>query len=298
MAPDRTSQITTQSAPPSGALLCAHDVAIPLNTPCVMAILNVTPDSFSDGGLLLDLDDSLCAATTAVEHGADILDIGGESTRPGAQRVSADEQLRRVLPVVRAIRNAGITSPISIDTTRASVARACIDEGANIINDVSGAIEDESMLALASETGAAIILMHRHTTPDRDKYSTQYASDAPDYSAQGGVVNAVRSFLEARARAARAAGVPSHSIVLDPGLGFGKSVDDNLTLIEGTSRLTELGHPILSALSRKSFLGALSGIEEPAGRDGVTLDMSLRHRQRGASMFRVHDVESHARALR
>jgi dihydropteroate synthase len=263
-----------------------------------MAILNITPDSFSDGGLHLHPDNALRAARHALEHGADILDIGGESTRPGAQRVSVDEQLERVIPVVKAIRNAGITTPISIDTTLATVARAAVDEGANIINDVSAATEDDAMLVLAAESGAAIILMHRHTTPERDKYSNQYTADAPDYSTQGGVVNAVKSFLEQRAQAALDAGISHHSIVLDPGLGFGKSVDDNIALIEGTPSLAQLGFPLLSALSRKSFLGALSGIEDPAQRDQITLEYSLRHRDAGATILRVHDMESHARATR
>lgn len=276
-----------------------------LDRPRVLAILNVTPDSFSDGGLLAGPADALRAASDALAAGADGLDIGGESTRPGAQRVSADEQIRRAVPAVEAIRrefgpSARNGPMISIDTTLASVARAAIDAGADAINDVSAGAEDEGLFPLAAERGCGLILMHRLAPPGRDVYSHQYGAP-PDYSAQGGVIGAVGAFLAERARAAERAGVRRDAIVIDPGLGFGKSVEQNLTLIEQTPRLCELGYPILSGVSRKSFTARAAGLDvsRPAReRAPASVALSVLHLLRGARVFRVHDVALHVGALR
>lgn len=272
-----------------------------LDRPRLMAIVNLTPDSFYDGGTLGSVEDAVERAVAAVREGADVLDLGGESTRPGAARVSDDEQIRRVAPVVEAIRRAGgtlATVPISVDTTRAAVAAAALDAGADAINDVSAATEDPAMLALAGARGAGLVLMHRLRPPGEDSYSDRYAA-APDYAAAGGVVAAVRAFLAGRAAAALEAGVRRESIVLDPGLGFGKSVEQNLELIRRTGELCTLGYPILSGISRKSFTGRYAGLcdSTPADRLAPSLELAREHWRAGARIFRVHDVGAHAAAL-
>lgn len=266
-----------------------------------MAILNATPDSFFDGGVLMDPDAAVARAEQAVAEGADILDIGGESTRPGASRVPADEQVRRVIPVVAAIRRAGGAlgaAPISVDTTSAEVADAVLDAGADAINDVSAGTEDARMPGLVARRGAGVVLMHRLRPPGLDSYSDRYAAP-PDYAREGGVVAAVCSFLATRAHAALEAGTARESIVLDPGLGFGKTVEQNLELIRRTGELCALGFPILSGISRKSFTGAWAGLKgsTPSQRLAPSVALTLEHRRSGASVFRVHDVAEHRRAL-
>lgn len=274
-----------------------------VDRPVVMAILNLTPDSFSDGGELPTPEHAARAAERAVAEGAAILDVGGESTRPGAQRIPDAEQRRRVMPAIVAIRRAvGEQIPISIDTTLAAVAEAAIDAGADIINDVSAGTEDPGLLGLAARRGAGLILMHRLAPPQADRYSDRYQV-APEYgsAAQGrGVVQAVREFLRERLEAATAAGIEPARLVLDPGLGFGKTVEQNLELIAGTPRLLKLGRPVLSALSRKSFVARAAGMgpdTQPRDRVGASLGLSVAHLAAGARLFRVHDVAPHAQAL-
>lgn len=277
-----------------------------LTEPRVMAIINATPDSFyagsrtlpgpaggpgSDGAAL-----ALERAAAAVASGADMLDIGGESTRPGAERIGADEQIRRVAPAIRAIREAGIAVPISVDTTLASVANEAIAAGADAINDVSAGTEDRAMLDLAARTGCGLVLMHRLAAPGRDRYSDGY-STAPVYH---DVVSSVRSFLADRVGAAIAAGVAPDQIVVDPGLGFGKSVAQNMELIRRTAEIAADGRPVLSGLSRKSFVGRVSlrRDSEPSERLPGTLALSVAHLAAGARIFRVHDVAEHLQSLR
>lgn len=269
--------------------------AITLDRPCVVCIVNATPDSFSDGGAYNDVDRAIEHVKRAIDDGADVLDIGGESTRPGAQRVSSDEQIKRVVPIIEAIRNSGIDTPISVDTTLSTVARQAMDAGADAINDVSAMTEDPEMLALASELNCGIVLMHRLTTSDRDSYSDQY-DRKPEY---GDVVGAVRDHLKVQRDAAIKAGIVSDRIVIDPGLGFGKSVEDNLELIRGTIQLLKLGSPLMSGLSRKSFVGriGLGRDSNPMERDAATVGLSVMHMQYGARIFRVHDVGIHRGAL-
>jgi dihydropteroate synthase len=278
----------------------AHGSTLELSRPAVVGILNITPDSFADGGRHMDPAAACAAAARMAQAGAHMLDIGGESTRPGSQRVSPEEQLARILPVIKAIRNTpGVLStlPLSVDTTHACVARPAIDAGANAINDVSGGTEDPFILNLAASTGAGLILMHRLREPGQDQYSDRYAA-APDY---GNVVDAIGSCFESLLiPAARERGVGSSQIVIDPGLGFGKSVDDNLQLIRGTpSFMTRLQLPLMSALSRKSFVGRISlGREStPEERLAGTLALSIEHLRFGARLFRVHDVPEHVQAL-
>jgi dihydropteroate synthase len=261
-----------------------------------LAILNITPDSFADGGRLPTPAHAADAARRAADEGADALDLGAESTRPGTARVPADEQIRRLIPAIAAVRAAGIDLPMTVDTTRAAVARAALDAGADAINDVAAGAEDDAMLALAAERACAIVLMHRLAPPAADRYSDRY--DAPP-AYPGGVVPAVRAFLAERAGAARAAGVPADRVLLDPGLGFGKSVEQNLELLRATPDLLALGHPVLSALSRKSFVGrlGLGRDSDPSERLPATLALSVLHLHAGARVFRVHDVAEHRQAL-
>jgi dihydropteroate synthase len=261
-----------------------------------MAIINVTPDSFADGGKYPSVSDATSAIGRAVRAGADIIDIGGESTRPGAARVAAAEQIRRVTPVIEALRASGSTVPVSVDTTRAEVAMAALKAGADAVNDVSAGLEDPRLLDVVKEFGAGLVLMHRLRPPEGDSYSDRYAQ-APTY---GDVVRDVTTFLRDRAAAAMDHGIEHDRIVIDPGLGFGKTVEQNLELIRRTREVASLGFPVLSALSRKSFVGrhALGRDSTPDERLPGTLALSLEHLAAGASIFRVHDVAEHAEALR
>lgn len=266
-----------------------------------MAILNVTPDSFSDGGSLSGVADAVAAARGAAEAGAVVIDVGGESTRPGASRVSPEEQIARVVPVIAAIRAAGgvlAQVAMSVDTTLEPVARAALDAGADVINDVSAGLDDPAVFRLAAEREAGLVLMHRLRPPGEDSYSDRYAQ-RPEY---GDVVRDVGAFLLQRAAAAMAAGVAREAIVLDPGLGFGKSVEQNLELVRRTGELVELGFPILSGASRKSFVGrvAADGGEPrpPRERVAASVALSVMHLAAGARVFRVHDVREQVEGLR
>jgi dihydropteroate synthase len=276
-----------------------HGRSLTLDSPRIMAILNATPDSFYATSRAME-NDAIDAARRAVLEGADILDIGGESTRPGATRVDEDEQIARVVPVIASVRrdpDPRVASiPISVDTTRARVALAAIDAGADAINDVSAGAEDGAMLALAAERGVGLVLMHRALPPERDQYSDAYAH-AP---MSGDIAAEVARFLLARARAAIDAGVRTDAIVLDPGLGFGKTVGQNMELVARTRELVGLGFPVLSALSRKSFIARAIDPDRPPppeGRLWGTLGASVTHLLLGASIFRVHDVKAHREAL-
>lgn len=285
---------------PSSPWRIAPDRLIDLTAPKLMGILNITPDSFADGGRHLDPAHAINAGLAMIAEGATFLDVGGESTRPGSQPVPADKQLRRVLPVIRGL--ASHLPPhvaISIDTTSATVAAAGLDAGASIINDVSAGRDDPAMLSLAAHRRCGLILMHRERHPAADRFSDRYDPHQPA-PMQGDVVASVRAFLEERANAAIRAGVSPDAIVLDPGLGFGKTVDQNLALISGTPQLASLGFAILSGLSRKSFVGriGLSRDSTPDERLPATLALSLRHAQLGASILRVHDIAPHAQAFR
>ena len=285
------------SAPPRWRLSAGRSLW--LDRPRIMAIINATPDSFSDGGLHLDPRRASAAAARLVEQGAALLDVGGEPTRAGAEAVPEADQIERVVPVIRAIREAGVGVPITIDTTRSAVARAALDAGADAVNDVSGGTDDPAILSLAAERGCGIILMHRLRAPADDRYSDRYTSP-PVY---GDVVEDVMRALRGSRDEAARAGVAEASLVLDPGLGFGKSVDDNLRLISSTHRLQELGRPLLGAASRKSFVGRVcvpEGADPPPPTDrlGGSIAMTLAQLARGVRLFRVHDVEAQSRAIR
>lgn len=270
----------------------AHARELALDQPQLMAIVNATPDSFSDGGLHLDPQDAIAHAKRCVDEGAAIIDVGGESTRPGASRIDAAEQIRRVLPIVEGVACLENVL-ISIDTTRAEVARAAIDAGAHIINDVSAGTEDQQMFGLAAESGAGLILMHRLRPPDADSYSDRYASE-PRY---GDVVAEVGAWLADRAEQAIEAGVSGQQIVIDPGLGFGKSVAQNFELIARVAELQDASFPLLSAASRKSFIGRAMGVEVPSARVSGSVAITIHQFLAGVRLFRVHDVRAHREAL-
>lgn len=271
----------------------APDLELDLKTPRIMGILNVTPDSFSDGGQFTRVADAIVHADQMVGEGAAIIDIGGESTRPGAERVGADEQVRRVVPVLEAIRSR-IDIPISIDTTLATVAEAALDAGANVINDVSAGLEDAAMLPIVAERGCGIVLMHRLCPPDEDSRSDQYATH-PEYG--GDAVDSIQAWLLGRADTAMQAGIHPAAICLDPGLGFGKSVAQNWQLIASSSVFADMGYPVLAAASRKSFIGAVTGATRPEDRLGGSRSVTAMQYAGGLRIFRVHDVAAHQQAL-
>jgi dihydropteroate synthase len=258
--------------------------------PVLMAVLNTTPDSFSDGGVHSSFDAALAHGQRCIHDGAGILDVGGESTRPGAARVDIAEQIARTQPVIAALAALG---PVSIDTTRAEVARAALAAGACIVNDVSAALDDPEIVDVACAAGAAIILMHRLASPDSDRWSTEY--DARRTYTD--VVHDVRDWLGARVAAVLKAGMPRDRIAIDPGLGFGKDVQQNLALIARLQEFAELGVPVLVGASRKSFLGALTAEPDPAQRDAASVSAALVAASNGAAILRVHAVRDHAHAL-
>jgi dihydropteroate synthase len=253
--------------------------------PVVMGILNVTPDSFSDGGEFFDPAAAAGQARRMADEGADIIDVGAESTRPGSRRVTAGEQIRRLRKALPAAVASGAV--VSIDTTLAAVARFALDEGAAIINDVSAGRDDPAMLDLAAERAAPIVLMHMLGTPADMQVEPRYDN----------VVAEVRAFLAERAAAAQAAGVPRERIIVDPGIGFGKLLEHNLALLAGIGELVSLGHAVLVGPSRKRFIAALTGQEDPHSRVAGTIAACLAARSRGATIFRVHDVGPLRQAL-
>ena len=244
----------------------------------VMGILNVTPDSFSDGGRFFDAEDAMKQGIALAEDGADIIDVGGESTRPGAEPVDPGEEISRVVPVIEALRER-IETPISIDTTKAEVAAAALTAGADIVNDVSAGRFDSQMLGLAAGRGVPVVLMHMLGEP-----RTMQA--APAYE---DVTEEVAAFLRARAQAAREAGIASEKIVIDPGFGFGKTREHNLELLRNLRRFTELGYPLLAGTSRKSFIGATLDLPVGERLEGTAATVALAVAA-GASIVRVHDV--------
>lgn len=264
-----------------------------LDRPRVMGIVNVTPDSFSDGGRYEGAA-GVAHGLGLVAEGADALDVGGESTRPGAAGVDAEVQIARVVPVIEGLRGAGCGALISVDTTRSSVASAALAAGADAVNDVSGGTDDPEMLGVIAACGAGVVLMHRRARPSAEVYSTQYA-DAPAY--EGGVVEEVRRVLGDRVSAAASGGIARESIVIDPGLGFGKTPAQNYALARAAGEFAGLGCPVLGGASRKSFVGHAAGIEEPDARDAASVGVAVVMLMHGVRVFRVHAVGMHREAL-
>ena len=251
----------------------------------VMGVLNVTPDSFSDGGEWFGHDAAVTHGLGMVRDGAEILDVGGESTRPGALPVPEDEELQRTVPVVEALARTGAT--VSIDTSKLAVARAALDAGATYVNDVTAFRGAPDLAGLVAERGATCCLMHMLGEP-RTMQSRPHYDD---------VVSEVKAFLEERAAFAVAEGVPEDRIHLDPGIGFGKGLEHNLELLRRLGELADLGFPLVVGTSRKSFIGKLSGVTEPRDRIPGTLATCVMALERGGRVFRVHDVAETVQAL-
>ena len=264
---------------------------VDLGRPFVLGVVNVTPDSFSDGGRLKTVDDAVALAEGLVDAGADGVDVGGESTRPhNAGPVSVDEELRRVLPVIGAVRTSRPEAVISIDTTKAAVARAALDAGADVVNDVSGFRLDPEMARVCADARAAVILMHsRGAVADMATFAHADYGDDP-------VGDVVRELGE-RLDGARAAGIADERIVLDPGVGFSKRSAVSLAVLRELPRVAALGRPVLVGASRKRFVGELSGVREAGARVNGSVGAHVAALARGARLFRVHDVRAHREAL-
>lgn len=253
----------------------------------IVGILNVTPDSFSDGGQYLDRERAIAHGVEMVRDGADILDIGGESTRPGAQAVPLDEELARAIPVIEALSRR-VAAPISIDTRNAPVAERAIEAGAVMVNDVSAMSHDPAMAETVGRTGAAVCLMHMRGTPETMQQKPEYDD----------VVAEIRGYLALRMAAAMEAGIRADRMIVDPGLGFGKTLEHNLEALRNLRALTDLGAPVMVGASRKAMLGALLGGAPPEDRfegSAATTALAIAY---GASLVRVHDVRAMARVAR
>ena len=252
----------------------------------LMGVLNVTPDSFSDGGLYVDPGRAVDRGLALVAEGADVVDVGGESTRPGSLPVPEAEELRRVVPVVEALRRQ-TPALLSVDTTKAAVARAALDAGADIVNDTSALRFDPAMAGVVARSGAAVVLMHMKGTP-------LTMQDAPAYD---DVAGEIAAFLDDRIRVAEAAGIPRGRVIVDPGIGFGKSFEHNLELLRRQAVFHALGRPLLMGFSRKAFLGRILD-RPPDERLEGTIAAAVLSVERGAHILRVHDVGPVARAVR
>lgn len=275
---DVLHRLSAPRAPLSGLML---------DRPRLMGILNVTPDSFSDGGQFLAPDAAVTQGRVMAGAGAEIIDIGGESTRPGSAEVPVDEEIARTAPVIAALRAGGITTRISIDTRKAAVAQAALDAGSDIVNDVSAFAFDPALPAAVAASGAPVCLMHMIGTP-------QTMQDDPQYD---DVLLDVYDYLADRVAMAEAAGIPRDRIMVDPGIGFGKTLDHNLTLIRGLSLFHGLGCPILLGVSRKKFIGTIGGEAEAQRRAPGSVAVALAGVAQGAQVLRVHDVWETRQAL-
>jgi dihydropteroate synthase len=251
----------------------------------LMGVVNVTPDSFFDGGLYFEPARAIERALELAAEGADVIDVGGESTRPGANPVPAEEEKKRILPIVEVLREKH-QALISVDTSKTEVARAALAEGADIINDISAGRFDPRMLALVAESGAGLVLMHMKGTPRTMQIEPRYDD----------VLAEVKSFLQDRLEAAVSAGIPRENIIIDPGIGFGKRLEDNLALLNNLSVLTEIGRPILVGISRKSFIGKILNAEPEERLEG-TIAAAVVSILNGADLLRVHDLRAVKRAV-
>jgi dihydropteroate synthase len=253
----------------------------------VMGILNVTPDSFSDGGEHFAVETALAHARTMIAEGAEIVDIGGESTRPGAAEVAVDEEIKRTVPVISALRNEW-DGLISIDTSKAAVAEAALAAGADIVNDVTGLTADPAMADVCARSGCGVVVMHMQGSP-------RTMQKAPRYS---DVVAEVREFFEERLVTLTAAGIPRDALCFDPGIGFGKTLDHNLALLRAMGKLSVGGRPLLLGVSRKSFIGKILGTDDLNDREWPTVAITARAREMGVMLHRVHSVRPNLEALR
>jgi dihydropteroate synthase len=255
--------------------------------PVVIGILNVTPDSFSDGGNFLDPGAAAEHAASLLDEGAGIIDVGGESTRPGSDPVPQEEEVRRVVPVISRIIAARPEAVISVDTYRSATAAAALDAGASIVNDVTALRGDPRMISVVAEARCPVILMHMQGEPKTMQSEPRYTD----------VVREVKDFLRSRAEHAVATGVSQENIIVDPGIGFGKSLDHNLVLLRDLESIVDLGFPVLVGASRKSFIGSITGVQAAADRVFGTVATTVLAYEKGATLFRVHDVRANSEAL-
>ncbi len=253
----------------------------------IMGVLNVTPDSFSDGGSFFDKESAIRHAHYMVENGADILDIGGESTRPGSAGLLPEEELRRTIPVIQAVARS-VHVPVSIDTWKAEVARRALDAGASIVNDISGLMFDPAMPRVVAEYGVPVIVMHTKGTPKDMQIRPVYEALIPE----------IMDYLRCSIRLAADSGIPEDRVIIDPGIGFGKTVDHNLEIIKNLKEFTLLGRPVAIGVSRKSFIGKLLGGEPPSARMEGTAAAVAISIFNGAHIVRVHDVREMAKVAR
>jgi len=256
-----------------------------LGRPLVMGVVNVTPDSFSDGGDHADTENAIAHSFRLAADGADILDIGGESTRPGAAPVSIDEELSRILPVIEALADAGLT--VSVDTRHAAVMTAALSAGASIVNDVTALTGDADSMGVVAEKDVPVILMHMQGEPGTMQDNPSYADAAMD----------VRQYLSARIDACVAAGIDKERIAIDPGIGFGKTLEHNLDILGRLHLLSELDCSVVLGVSRKSFIGKITDVKDPKQRLGGSLAAALAGIDQGANILRVHDVAETVQAL-
>jgi len=252
-----------------------------------MGIVNVTPDSFSDGAMFANAEEAVGHGARLLDEGADLVDVGGESTRPGSDPVEVDEELRRVVPVIEGLAKARPGTPISVDTRKPEVAIAALDAGACVVNDITAG-RDARLLEIVARTGAGIVLMHMLGEPKR-------MQDDPRYD---DVVAEVNEFLRERIEAAVFAGIPEERVCVDPGIGFGKTVEHNLALLRAVPALRMLGAAVMVGASRKGFIGTLTGVEDPAARLEGSLAVAVLAAAHGADLVRVHDVEATVRVLK
>jgi dihydropteroate synthase len=274
------------SAQSCGELVTRHGRIDFRRRTAIMGVLNVTPDSFYDGGRRRDVNQAIADGVAMAGAGADVIDIGGESSRPGAQAVSEAEELERVLPVIEGLRKQ-ITLPISIDTYKSSVARAALDGGADIVNDISALRFDPAMVGLIAQEKVPVILMHMQGTPRTMQVEPHYDD----------VVREVRDFLAAQLYDALDVGIAAESVLLDPGIGFGKTLEHNLQLLRGLAIFAALGQPLLVGVSRKTFIGKILNLEPDQRLEG-SLAAAVAAVLAGANLLRVHDVGETSRALR
>jgi dihydropteroate synthase len=253
----------------------------------VMGIVNVTPDSFSDGAMFASVDDAVAHGARLVDEGADLVDVGGESTRPGSDPIEADEELLRVVPVIEGLVKARPGTALSVDTRKPEVASAALDAGASVVNDIAGG-RNVALLETVSRTGAGVVLMHMLGEP-------KTMQDDPRYD---DVVAEVHEFLRERIEAAVFAGIPEERVCIDPGIGFGKTVDHNLALLRAVPALRMLGAAVMVGASRKGFIGTLTGVDDPAARLEGSLAVAVLAAAHGADLVRVHDVAATVRALK
>ena len=279
---DKLRRMASGTVPTESSTLALGGFALPRDRTLLMGVLNITPDSFSDGGAFLSPADALAQAERLVSEGADILDIGGESTRPGAEPITEAEELRRVLPVIEGVVGR-LNVPVSIDTRRPEVARACLQAGVAMVNDVTG-LRDPAMAPVVAEAGAALTIMHMKGEPSTMASEAHYVD----------LIGEVKVYLLERAATARDAGI--ETVIVDPGIGFAKDLEQNLEVLRRLHEFTDLGYPLLVGPSRKRFLGALTG-REPMDRLEATLSAVAACVLNGADIVRVHDVAACKQAV-